>query len=326
MHALVPLLVFFAVSGIAFAAGVVLDQRRERARLIRDRLTAAQAQATRGERLALLRDEMLSRIPAFDTLLRRSEQVSRLQTVLEQAGLTIRAGNVLIFSVISAVMVATSAYAVAGPLPYNETVLFVCASAALGAILPYSYAARRRTRRFQKFEELFPEAIDTLGRAVRAGHAFTMALEIVCNEFTEPVATEFRKLYEEQKYGMPVRDALLNLTLRVPLVDVKFFATAVMLQRETGGNLAEILDNLSYMIRERFKILRQVRVYTAQGRLTMMLLMGLPPIIVVTMLIVNPGFIQPLFNDPIGHVLIAAGISLQTIGYFVIRRIIQIQV
>jgi tight adherence protein B len=322
----VPIMVFLAVAGIAFTAGVVLDQRRERARLIRDRLTAAQAQATRGERLALLRDEMLSHIPAFDTLLRRSERVSRLQTILEQAGLTIRAGNVLIFSVISAVMVATAAYAVAGPLPNNETLMFVCAAAGLGAILPYAYAVRRRTRRFQKFEELFPEAIDTLGRAVRAGHAFTMALEIVCSEFSEPVATEFRKLYEEQKYGMPVRDALLNLTERVPLVDVKFFATAVMLQRETGGNLAEILDNLSYMIRERFKILRQVRVYTAQGRLTMMLLMGLPPVIVVTMLIVNPSFIQPLFNDPIGHVLIAAGISLQTIGYFVIRRIIQIQV
>jgi tight adherence protein B len=326
MHAVVSILVFLAVSGIAFAVGVVLDQRRERARLIRDRLTAAQSQATRGERLALLRDEMLSRIPAFDTLLRRSEQVSRLQTMLEQAGLTIRAGNLLIFSIISAAMVATAAYVVAGPLPHNETIMFTCAAAGLGAILPYSYAVRRRTRRFQKFEELFPEAIDTLGRAVRAGHAFTMALEIVCNEFTEPVATEFRKLYEEQKYGMPVRDALLNLTQRVPLVDVKFFATAVMLQRETGGNLAEILDNLSYMIRERFKILRQVRVYTAQGRLTMMLLMGLPPVIVVTMLIVNPSFIQPLFNDQIGHVLIAAGISLQTIGYFVIRRIIQIQV
>jgi tight adherence protein B len=326
MQAVIPILVFLAVAGLAFAAGVVLDQRREHARLIRDRLNAAHAQATRGERLALLRDEMLSRIPAFDTLLRRSERVSRLQTLLEQAGLTIRAGNLLIFSVISAVMVATSAYIVAGPLPHNETVLFTCAAAGLGAILPYSYAARRRTRRFQKFEELFPEAIDTLGRAVRAGHAFTMALEIVCNEFTEPVATEFRKLYEEQKYGMPVRDALLNLTERVPLVDVKFFATAVMLQRETGGNLAEILDNLSYMIRERFKILRQVRVYTAQGRLTMMLLMGLPPVIVVTMLIVNPSFIQPLFADQIGHVLIAAGISLQTIGYFVIRRIIQIQV
>jgi tight adherence protein B len=326
MHLAVPILIFLAVSGIAFAGGVVLDQRRERARLIRDRLNAAQSQTTRGERLALLRDEMLSRIPAFDTLLRRSERISRLQTLLEQAGLTMRAGNVLMFSVISAAMVAIAAYAVSGPLPHNETVPFVCAAAGLGLILPYSYAARRRTLRFQKFEELFPEAIDTLGRAVRAGHAFTMALEIVCNEFSEPVATEFRKLYEEQKYGMPVRDALVNLTERVPLVDVKFFVTAVMLQRETGGNLAEILDNLSYMIRERFKILRQVRVYTAQGRLTMMLLMGLPPVIVVTMLIVNPGFIRPLFNDPIGHMLIAAGITLQTIGYFVIRRIIQIQV
>ena len=326
MQIAVPILIFFAVAGLAFALGVVVDQRRERARLILDRLTAAQSQATRGERLALLRDEMLSRIPAFDTLLRRSERISRLQTLLEQAGLTIRAGNLLILSLLSAAMVALAALAVSGPLPHNETLPFVGAAGALGAILPYSYAARRRTLRFQKFEELFPEAIDTLGRAVRAGHAFTMALEIVCNEFSEPVATEFRKLYEEQKYGMPVRDALVNLTERVPLVDVKFFATAVMLQRETGGNLAEILDNLSYMIRERFKILRQVRVYTAQGRLTMMLLMGLPPVIVITMLIVSPGFIQPLFNDPIGHMLIAAGITLQTIGYFVIRRIIQIQV
>ncbi len=326
MNLLIPILIFLAVSGLVFAAAVVLDQRREHARLIRDRLTAAQGQPTTGDRLALLRDEMLSRIPAFDTLLRRSARVSQLQTLLEQAGMSIRAGNLLIFSVISALMVSLSAYIVGDPLPRNETLFFTCAAAGLGAILPYMYAVRKRTRRFQKFEELFPEAIDTLGRAVRAGHAFTMALEIVCNEFSEPVATEFRKLYEEQKYGMPVRDALVNLTERVPLVDVKFFATAVMLQRETGGNLAEILDNLSYMIRERFKILRQVRVYTAQGRLTMMLLMGLPPVIVVTMLIVNPGFIRPLFTDPVGHILVAAGISLQTIGYFVIRRIIQIQV
>ena len=326
MNLAIPILIFLAVSGLVFAAAVVLDQRREHARLIRDRLTAAQGQLTTGDRLALLRDQMLSRIPAFDTLLRRSARVSQLQTLLEQAGMSIRAGNLLIFSVISALMVALSAYIVADPLPRNETLFFTSAAAGLGAILPYMYAVRRRTRRFQKFEELFPEAIDTLGRAVRAGHAFTMALEIVCNEFSEPVATEFRKLYEEQKYGMPVRDALVNLTERIPLVDVKFFATAVMLQRETGGNLAEILDNLSYMIRERFKILRQVRVYTAQGRLTMMLLMGLPPLIVVTMLLVNPTFIRPLFTDQVGHILIAAGISLQTIGYFVIRRIIQIQV
>jgi tight adherence protein B len=193
-------------------------------------------------------------------------------------------------------------------------------------VLPYSYAAIQRNRRFEKFEELFPEAIDTLARAVRAGHAFTTALELITNEVAEPVAGEFRQLFEEQKFGMPVRDALMNLTERVPLVDVKFFVTAVMLQRETGGNLAEILDNLSYVIRERFKIQRQVRVYTAQGRLTMALLMGMPPIIVTVMLVVEPSFIRPLFADPIGHILLVAGIALQTVGYFVIRKIIRIQV
>src|SRR5262249_23470795 len=138
--------------------------------------------------------------------------------------------------------------------------LFAWVGFLAGALIPYSYASYRRTKRFQKFEEMFPEAIDTLARAVRAGHAFTTALQLIANEVGEPIASEFRKLYEEQKFGLPVRDALLNLTERIPLVDVKFFVTAVMLQRETGGNLAEILDNLSYVIRERFKILRQVRV------------------------------------------------------------------
>jgi tight adherence protein B len=118
----------------------------------------------------------------------------------------------------------------------------------------------------------------------------------------------------------------MNLTERVPLVDVKFFVTAVMLQRETGGNLAEILDNLSYVIRERFKIQRQVRVHTAQGRLTMALLMGMPPVVVAILLIFSPDFVHPLFYDPIGHALLVASIALQTIGYFVIRRVIKIQV
>lgn len=310
----------------AFAFLILLDQRSARARLIRERVAAAQAPGMAAEAMALLRDEMLSRIPALDTLLRRSERVSRFQGLLDQAGVSIRAGNMLIFSLLSMLILGGTGYLLTDNLAFNQNLLFTIASGCLGAIIPYSYASRQRNRRFQKFEEEFPEAIDTLARAVRAGHAFTMAVEILCNEMAEPVATEFRKFYEEQKYGMPVRDALLNLTKRMPLMDVKFFVTAVMLQRETGGNLAEILDNLSYMIRERFKILRQVRVYTAQGRLTMMLLMALPPVIVVTMLLVNPAFIRPLFDDPVGHMLLAAGISLQTIGYFVIRRIITIQV
>jgi tight adherence protein B len=149
---------------------------------------------------------------------------------------------------------------------------------------------------------------------------------MISNEVPEPLASEFRQLFEEQKFGMPVRDALMNFTERVPLVDIKFFVTAVMLQRETGGNIAEILGNLSYMIRERFKIQRQVKVHTAQGRLTMLLLMGMPPTVLTVLWLFSPDFIRPLFFDPLGHTLLVVSVTLQTIGYFVIRKIIKIQV
>ncbi|HEY7615288.1 MAG TPA: type II secretion system F family protein [Terriglobales bacterium] len=315
-------LAFIVVALAVFVVFSVIDQRNARARLLRDRLAAVQKAAERqpNEDLALLRDELLSEIPALDNLLRRSARVSNLQEALIQADLKIRAGNMLLVCLVCGVIAAVVAIIV-GRAP-----VFGWFGGLIGVILPYSYVSFRRNKRFEKFEQLFPEAIDTLARAVRAGHAFTTALEMIANEVSEPVAGEFRKLFEEQKFGLPVREALLNLAERVPLVDVKFFVTAVMLQRETGGNLAEILDNLSYVIRERFKILRQVRVYTAQGRLTMMLLMGLPPIIVVVMLLMNPSFIAPLFSDWIGHVFIYVGITLQTIGYFVIRKIIQIHV
>jgi tight adherence protein B len=328
MLAILAILVFIVVALGVFVVASLLDQRSAQARLLRERLATVQQAAARApsEELALLRDEMLSRIPAIDSLLRRSSRISNLQPFLEQANLKIRAGNILMLCVVSAVALAGVGFLAAGSLPANQALVFAAVGLVLGGFVPYSYASYRRTKRFQKFEELFPEAIDTLARAVRAGHAFTTALELIANELSEPIASEFRKLFEEQKFGLPVRDALMNLAERVPLVDVKFFVTAVMLQRETGGNLAEILDNLSYVIRERFKIMRQVRVYTAQGRLTMMLLMGLPPVIVITMLLTSPAFIRPLFADPIGHFLVVAGIVLQTMGYFVIRKIIQIQV
>jgi tight adherence protein B len=322
MLVLIVVMVFLVVSIGVFALGSALDQRSARARLLRDRLASVQKAAERepSEELALLRDEVLSEIPALDNLLRRSTQVSNLHLLLSQAGLELRAGNMLLLCAVAGVIVGFAA------LYLGQSLIFGWVGLIIGAVLPYSYVSYRRSKRFQKFEELFPQAIDTLARAVRAGHAFTTALELIANEVAEPVATEIRKLFEEQKFGLPVRDALMNLTERIPLVDVKFFVTAVMLQRETGGNLAEILDNLSYMIRERFKIMRQVRVHTAQGRLTMVLLMALPPVIVVVMMLMNPSFMRPLFTDPIGHALIVGGLTLQTIGYFVIRRIIQIQV
>jgi len=319
---LISAVVFLIVAVGVFSGISFFDQRSARARLIKERL----AEERKGpdlaaeEELALVRDEQLSNIPALEGLLRRSAQVSAIHDTLAQAGMTMRAGNFLGLSALASVAATILVYAL------TRRVEFAWVGMVVGFLLPYSYISFKRTQRFQKFDELFPEAIDTLARAVRAGHAFTTALEMISAEVSEPVAGEFRQLFEEQKFGMPVRDALMNLTERMPSVDVKFFVTAVMLQRETGGNLAEILDNLSYVIRERFKIQRQVRVYTAQGRLTMGLLMGMPPIIVAVMMTLNPGFIRPLFADPIGHVLLVAGLTLQTVGYFVIRKIIRIQV
>ena len=321
MPLLIALLVSVVVALGAFALVSLFDQRSSRARIIKDRLASVLKTPDQPvEDVALLRDEQLSQIPALDVFLRRSERVSAIQVMLAQGDTNMRAGNFLALCAIISAVAGLAAFIWSGKGPVAWAAMLV------GFLLPYSYASYRRNKRFEKFEELFPEAIDTLARAVRAGHAFTTAIEMIASEVAEPVCGEFRKLYEEQKFGMPVRDALINLTERVPLVDVKFFVTAVMLQRETGGNLAEILDNLSYVIRERFKIQRQVRVYTAQGRLTMALLMGMPPVIVTVMLLVEPAFIRPLFSDPIGHTLLVAGITLQTIGYFVIRKIIKIQV
>ncbi|MGA7360392.1 MAG: type II secretion system F family protein [Candidatus Sulfotelmatobacter sp.] len=322
MAALIALLVFIVVALAAFAAGSLIDQRNARARLIKDRLATVEKEPERepNEELALLRDEQLSKIPALDILLRRSARVSAIQEALLQAGMKFRAGNFLMLCVLCGTLAGLAA------VLYTKNPAIAWAALVIGGVLPYSFVSHRRQKRFEKFEELFPEAIDTLARAVRAGHAFTTALEMISNEIAEPLASEFRKLYEEQKFGMPVRDALMNLTERVPLVDIKFFVTAVMLQRETGGNLAEILDNLSYVIRERFKIQRQVRVHTAQGRLTMALLMAMPPAVVAILAVFSPDFVKPLFYDPIGHALLVVSIALQTTGYFVIRKIIKIQV
>ncbi|HSZ62451.1 MAG TPA: type II secretion system F family protein, partial [Terriglobales bacterium] len=232
MLALIAILVFVVVALGVFAIASLMDQRSAQARLLRERLATVQETVTRqpSEELALLRDEMLSKIPALDNLLRRSSRISNLQPFLEQANLKIRAGNILVLCLISGVLFGTVGFVMASSLPSNQGSLIAAAGLVIGAFVPYSYASYRRTKRFQKFEELFPEAIDTLARAVRAGHAFTTALELIASELSEPVASEFRKLFEEQKFGLPVRDALMNLTERMPLVDVKFFVTAVMLQ------------------------------------------------------------------------------------------------
>jgi tight adherence protein B len=305
-----------------FAVFSGLDQRNEQARVLRDRLAALDTAMQRhdgDEELALLRNDLLSSVPALNHLLTNSPVVTRLQARLSQAGMGIRAGKFLLACGCSGVFAGLlTSEIVGGILPLMAFVAGVSA--------PFGVLGVRRSRRFHRFENTLPEAIELLSRAVRAGHSFSSSLELLAAEMADPLGPEFRKVYEEQRFGLPLRDTLLNLTERVPLTDVKFFVTAVLMQRDTGGNLAEILDKLAYLMRERFKILRQVRVYTAQGRLTMWILMGLPIGLGVMMFSMSPQIFGRMFSDPIGHLLLGFSFASETIGFFLIRKIVHIKV
>ena len=198
--------------------------------------------------------------------------------------------------------------------------------AGFSATLPYMYVRRRKTKRLRKFEEHFPESIDLLGRAIRAGHAFSTGLQMVADEAPEPINMEFRRVFEEQKFGLSLEDSLMSLADRIELLDMRIFVTAVLIQREVGGNLAEILDKISYTIRERFTIERQVRVYTAQGRFTGYLLAGLPIAVGFLIYMLNREYMTILWERQVGRLLIAVAAVLQIIGFFIIRKIINIKI
>lgn len=185
---------------------------------------------------------------------------------------------------------------------------------------------RKRGARLYKFEEHFPEALDLLSRAVRAGHAFSAGMKMVADELDEPVGPEFRKAFDEQNYGLPLKESLNNLAERIPLLDVRFFSTAVLIQRETGGNLSEILDNLANVVRERFKIRRQVRVHTAHGRFTGYVLMALPAFLAIALFFINPDHMRVLFEERMGQLMIVGTIIMQTIGFIWIKQIVKIEV
>ena len=198
----------------------------------------------------------------MERLIGRTSAGSRLSRLIEQAGASTSPGAIVVSSVICG--------AIAGFLTYVflriPLALFVCTP--LGAGMPFLWLLQRRSSRLKKFEEQFPDALDLVSRAIRAGHAFQAAIGMAADELAAPTAPEFRKVFDQQNFGLPLKDALNALAERVPLVDVKFFVTAVAIQRDTGGNLAEILDGLAHVVRERFKIQRQVRVHTAHGRIT----------------------------------------------------------
>jgi tight adherence protein B len=292
--------------------------------VVRRRMEAVRKTEQRGGEAALgvglLRDEMLSSVPFVNRLMLHWSWSTRLREMISQAGLTMRPAVLVMGSCIA--LLAT--YLIAGQF-FRRFLLSLLLGLVAGAI-PIALVAWKRRRRFRRFEEHFPEALDLLGRAVRAGHAFTTGLEMISKEMPEPIAGEFRKTFDEQNFGLPLRDALLNLAERVPLIDVRFFVTALLIQKETGGNLAEILDGLSRVIRDRFRIYREVQVKTAQGRLTAAILIALPPLMMMILEIVNPHYIGVLFTDPQGPTVLAIAGTLQVIGSIVLWKIIHIEV
>jgi tight adherence protein B len=259
-------------------------------------------------------------LPGFDRIAAGTERGSRLARWIEQSGVAISLSGVMLISLLLAALLG-----LVTSMLLRLTVGWVIGGA-VGFSLPFVFLRVKRTRRMNAFEEAFPEALDLISRALKAGHAFATGLKMVADEMSEPVGPEFRKTFDEQNFGLPLKDALANLTTRIPLLDVRFFSTAVLIQRETGGNLSEILENLAHVVRERFKILRQVRVYTAHGRLTGYVLLGLPVFLAIALMFINPEHMQLLFTERIGHMMLAATVVMQTVGYFWIKQVVKIEV
>jgi tight adherence protein B len=318
VFALTFLIVLMIVLGVWMVASG--DNKQD---VVRRRMEAVRKAERRGDvslGLTLARDEMLSSVPAVHRLMMHWQWSIRLQERIAQAGLRMKAGKLILMSA----CLGMGTFVLVGVF-YPQ----FWAGALLGvavACIPFGVVSYLRQKRLQKFEERFPEALDLLGRAVRAGHAFTTGLEMIAKESSEPIASEFRTTFEEQNFGLPLRDALLNMTERIPSIDVRFFVTALLIQKETGGNLAEILDSLSRVIRDRFRIYREVRVRTAQGRLTAGILIALPIFMMIVLMVLNPSYMKVLFQDPRGSLILSVAAIMQVIGSMLIWKIIHIEV
>jgi tight adherence protein B len=314
------------VIGVAIVMGLYLASTKLPAMLAQRKLMARLDSLTPLERAeaesasTLLKASDNGVLPAFDRMMAGSQRGNAISRWIEQSGMKVSVSGVFLMAAgLGVVMsfVATMVTRTSWAMPIGF---------ALGFAMPLIVLRIKRTRRLRAFEEAFPEGLDLIARALKAGHAFATGLKMVADEMDEPVGPEFRKTFDEQNFGLPMKDALENLTHRIPSLDVRFFATAVLIQRETGGNLSEILENLAHVVRERFKILRQVRVYTAHGRLTGYVLLALPAFLGVALSFINPEHMNLLFRERMGQLMLIAAMVMQFIGYMWIKQVVKIEV
>jgi tight adherence protein B len=301
----------------AYWAFIVRPEQQDKGSAMR-RLTKYKRQVTVSG--VVRAEERLSHIRALEGLLRRRAGLTaRVQALLAQSDVKMSVGTY----VLACFAAACAGAAVGWSLLHMLTVALVLGG--LAGALPYVYLRFKRARRLRLFEEQFPEAMDLISRALRAGHAFTTGLGMVADEIPAPVGSEFRRLFDEQNFGMSLTDALRAMAERVPVLDARFFVTAVLTQRESGGNLSEILDNLSHVMRERFKFKRQLRVISAHGRISAWILSALPPVMALAVFAMSPHYLDPLINDPLGINLILIAGTLQVVGTYIIARMVRIE-
>ena len=289
---------------------------------IRDRLLErAPAERAEAGSQPLFRPEDKENRPLIGKVLAGLKLDVRLATLIEQAGLRWSPGRTALATLVVAIGLADVAWYV---LPYFKTLALV--PGVLGGLAPLVYLARRRAKRIARFEEQFPDALEFVSRSMRAGHAFSVSLEMLHQEFTDPLASEFRRTFDEQNLGLPLEAALEKLGQRMPMLDVHFFVSAVLLQKRTGGNLAEILDKLAGLIRERFKLRGQVRTISAQGRMSGLVLTMIPVVVGIIMYFVNPSHMRFFLDDPAGAWMAALALGFQVLGFLVIRKIVNIEI
>jgi tight adherence protein B len=289
------------------------------ARRVNQRLADLSTPLTGEGEASLVKREKSGPLPMLDRMM-TGKAGSGLAKLIDQSGVQTTPSAIIVMS-LGLGVVAALICMVFVPVP-----LVPLAAFAAGASAPFIYLKFMKSRRLNKFEEQFPEALDLLSRALRAGHAFQTAMGMVADDLKEPVGPEFRKTFDQQNFGLPLRDSLFQLAERIPLLDVRFFTTAVLIQRDTGGNLAEILDNLAHVVRERFRIRREIRTKTAHGRFTGLVLLALPAGLGIILAVINPDHMDLLFSHPTGQFLIMVAIVMQVIGFFWIRKILDLEV
>jgi len=316
---LVFVFALFLVLGSYLLATHGSDQKRVR---LQKRLSEALLHSAHTEDLdvVLTRNELMSEIPWVNRTLINLQAALQLKRMLDQADLHITPSRLLMFSFMAGMLGALAASVLTVFIPLMVLAGLVCAA------IPLVHVWWKRKRRFDAFLYHLPDALDLISRALSAGHAFSESLHMVSMEMPEPIATEFRKVYEEQNLGLSVKLALENLTQRIPLLDLKMCVTAILIQRETGGNLAEILEKVAHTIRERFRIMGDLKTLTTSSRMSAWLLCALPIFVALAVTVMNPEYMSVLWTDPRGHYLIAAAMTMQITGMLIVRKILKIKI